>query len=65
MIDLAQAQQEILDAFRIKARKPAAPEATGFCLNCAEPLPNGRRWCSPECRDDWERTDAILRAQGL
>jgi hypothetical protein len=62
-VDLAQAQQEILDAFQIEARKPAGPEATGFCLNCGEPLPDDRRWCSPECRDDWQKMDAALRRQ--
>lgn len=29
-------------------------EATGWCLFCDEPLPEGRRWCDADCRDDWE-----------
>lgn len=24
---------------------------TGECLYCGEPVPDGRRWCCPECRD--------------
>jgi hypothetical protein len=64
LADLAQTQQERLEACRI-ARKPEAPPATGFCLNCGEPLPDDLRWCSIECRDDWERMDALLRKQGL
>ncbi|MDR1890142.1 MAG: hypothetical protein LBQ81_12320 [Zoogloeaceae bacterium] len=46
-------------------RKPAPPPVTGLCLFCAEPLADGRRWCSVECRDDWERLDGELRRQGL
>jgi hypothetical protein len=54
--DLAQAQNERLDQVILATRKPAAPDATGFCLNCGEPLPGGRRWCDADCRDDWQRT---------
>lgn len=25
------------------------------CLNCGEPTIDGRRWCSVDCRVDWER----------
>jgi hypothetical protein len=58
LADLAQAQNECLDQMTLAMRKPAAPQATGFCLNCGEPLPAGR-WCDAECRDDWQRlTDA-------
>lgn len=34
-----------------------APEAraTGFCLNCDEPLPHRVRWCDHECQVDWQR----------
>jgi hypothetical protein len=64
VVDLAQKQQEMLDRCTFAARKPAAPKATGFCLNCGEPLPEGERWCGPECRDDWERLDEILRGAG-
>lgn len=42
--DLAQARQ----------CKPVA-EATGFCLNCTEPLPDGVRWCDSDCQLDWEK----------
>ena len=54
MVDLAQIQRERLDEFALHVRHPAAPEATGFCLNCGEPLPAGQRWCDTDCRDDWE-----------
>jgi hypothetical protein len=35
-------------------KKPVGPSATGACLWCGEPLPDGRRWCWPECRNAWE-----------
>lgn len=35
-------------------RRPPGPEATGHCLWCEAPLPDGRRWCDAECRDAWE-----------
>lgn len=45
--------QRLLDAALAK-KKPVGLSPTGACLWCDEPLPDGRRWCSPECRDDWE-----------
>ena len=33
--------------------------ATGFCLNCAEDVPDGVRWCSSECRDDWTKRKRV------
>lgn len=55
--DIAGARQEAEMARKLKAAHEFAPEAqpTGFCLNCGEPLQNDRRWCGPECREDWER----------
>ena len=30
-------------------------EATGACLSCGDKVKNKNiRWCSPDCRDDWE-----------
>lgn len=37
------------------SKRPSGPEPTGACLYCDDPLDGNRRWCSPECRDDWER----------
>ena len=36
-------------------RKPAGPAATGYCLNCGEPVDG--RWCNPECREDWSKRE--------
>ena len=58
LADFAQEAIEQLDALTIKRRPHhAGPQATGFCLFCGEPLADGRRWCGPECRDDWEVRD--------
>jgi hypothetical protein len=65
LADLAQIQQECLDEYALAAaRQPAAPEATGFCLNCGAALAQGLRWCDPDCRVDWERLDVVLRQRG-
>jgi hypothetical protein len=39
----------------IKVNLKKEAEATGFCLFCYEPVEAGRRWCCPECRDQWEK----------
>jgi hypothetical protein len=64
MADLAQAQSERLDAARMSYRYPVAPLPTGFCFNCDEPLPDSRRWCDVECRDYWERLEAVKKTRG-
>lgn len=38
---------------RLSTQAPAI-EPTGFCLNCDEPLTEGR-WCDAHCRDDWSK----------
>lgn len=45
----------------LSERKPNAPKPCGHCLNCEAPLPEGRRWCDADCRDDWEK----LKAAGI
>lgn len=66
MDEADRAQEEIeREAERLmRARRPAGPAATGFCLWCGEPLPMpplcesaamvAPRWCGPDCRDAWE-----------
>ncbi|QOJ20341.1 MAG: DUF2116 family Zn-ribbon domain-containing protein [Gammaproteobacteria bacterium] len=34
--------------------RPPEASATGECLFCGEDVKPDVRWCSPECRDDWE-----------
>ena len=28
---------------------------SGHCIWCGEPVDDGRRWCSADCRNDYER----------
>ncbi len=59
------AQQEIDFSVEHRPAKDTRPEAeeTGFCLYCGEPVPNGHRWCSKECHEDWEREQKIKARQ--
>jgi len=52
--DIAQAQAEREEEMRNKFKFTLLPEAeaTGKCLNCGEPLTQGR-WCDVYCRNDW------------
>lgn len=40
-----------LSQIRINANKLEF-EPTGFCLNCNEPLAEGKRFCDKDCLDD-------------
>lgn len=42
-------------------RRAVGPQPTGECLWCGEPVAAHLRWCSAECRDDWERAHASRR----
>lgn len=53
--DLGSAREQQDLALSLKQRKPEGPQATGFCLNCDEPLADGARWCDEHCRDDWQQ----------
>ncbi len=37
------------------------PKATGNCLNCGDEVDGDRRWCSPECREDWGLRNKVRR----
>lgn len=52
--DRAQADIELLARARLSKERPADAQETGNCLYCGEPTRPGERWCSKECRDDWE-----------
>jgi hypothetical protein len=30
------------------------PKGIGICLTCGVEVEGFRRWCGPECRDEWE-----------
>lgn len=52
---MTDAREEVALAAARAHRLPAGPAATGSCLWCDEPVASGVRWCSSDCRDDWER----------
>jgi hypothetical protein len=45
--------QTVADALE-SARRNVGPLATGRCLWCDDPVAEGRRWCGPECRSEWD-----------
>lgn len=58
IIDEANATADLfLEAALLKQRSRAIkelPTGVGICLNCSEDVPGDRRWCCPECRDEWQ-----------
>lgn len=54
--ELAQKITDMQMEKSIEAARNSQPEAkaTGECLFCGEDVKPDVRWCSPECRDDWE-----------
>lgn len=32
---------------------PSVPQSGGLCLNCGEAISPVKRWCDPDCREDW------------
>lgn len=42
----------------------ATNEETGFCLYCGEPLDHPGKFCSKECRDDYEHEQKVKRISG-
>jgi hypothetical protein len=53
--DRADAEVERTLAEALRAKKPEGPSPTGFCFWCDEPVEDTRRWCSPGCRDAWQK----------
>lgn len=49
--DLADAERERAIA---EARVFHGQPGIGICINCGVAVEGDKRWCSSECRDDWE-----------
>lgn len=51
--------QRIADAAveeaRDRARRHYGTKPVGMCLNCGDKVGEEMRWCSNDCRDDWQR----------
>ena len=74
--DITQARMEMeAQLVARQPRKHAMPAPTGRCLYCGDityeiepdqPVPaDTPLFCSPECRQDWDRERTIRQAQGL
>lgn len=46
----------------ISNRGPEA-EVTGYCLSCGPgtPVEHPKRWCDSACREDWKRSQDMLK----
>lgn len=53
--DQASDREQLERDLAITSARKSAPEApvTGHCLWCNAELTDARRWCDPECREDW------------
>lgn len=62
-IDIAQENQQRLHDARINQARSRAGQlevkATGYCLNCDEPLASGLRFCDADCRDDYQKMNKM------
>ncbi|GAB4303825.1 MAG: hypothetical protein Fur0034_20160 [Desulfuromonadia bacterium] len=60
-IDVTTERLEREMAHLLRLRRASGPAPTGSCLWCGEPVADHLRWCSVDCRDDWEHTHARSR----
>jgi hypothetical protein len=55
VIDVANEQAQMILEKQINLvrveKLNAFPNVSGQCWECDTPVPDGRRWCSTECRD--------------
>ena len=65
-LDKTQQDMEAIEAlsWKYKTHDVKDAEETGYCLYCGEPVKEGRRWCCPECRSDWEHEQQRRKQNG-
>ena len=64
LFDDASDMEELHRTLSIQSiRKQKQHPFTGHCLCCNERIPQGR-FCSAECREDWEKDQKIMRISG-
>ena len=59
-IDISVEQQEAISCALTRAHKAGGParRTDGLCCNeCGDPAIPAGAFCSPECRDDWQRRE--------
>jgi hypothetical protein len=57
-IDRANEYMEVITDIAIKnaaAEAKVAPNLSGKCTWCGEDVPDTRRWCSTDCRDEFAK----------
>lgn len=64
MVDIADqaslVEQRLLEAaLRNSKQNTETAKPTGYCLYCGEPVEGSKRWCSIECRDDFEQDQKL------
>jgi hypothetical protein len=62
-VDRATANAELALEAALQHRKPTLP-STGYCYYCSDDVHVGARFCSPECRDDYEREETLRARNG-
>jgi hypothetical protein len=64
MGDIADQANDTADLFLQEAlthKKEVAPDYTGYCHYCHDPVPGNLRWCDMDCRDDWEKHQRAIK----
>lgn len=54
-------EEQLVRAIQKARSEIVAP--TGHCLNCEEKVEGTRRFCNPECREDYESRQKVLKKQ--
>ena len=60
----AEREERMAELARRYAKREPRLAATGFCLNCEEPLDDDRRFCDAACRDDHAKRERMTRIAG-
>ena len=65
-VDITTEREEMNIANAIRAaHQDSGPQPTGACHWCDEPVGPTDRWCSLECKVDWERDFTLRKKVGL
>jgi hypothetical protein len=60
-VDMSLGATDIFLRESLTRRKPVVlVRATGVCLNAGCDMSTEHRWCSAECRDDWEASQTAI-----